>query len=115
MIDPIEIENVERRLSFNENDEIEIINKSKLQQEAVESEFKKLNADLEHVKYKAKVLKTDIEHLQKLFLHAVKMLRGTASKSDLTVIEKKVDAWSPDRLVTRKELRKLISERINQL
>ena len=108
MIDPEEFETAEKRADFMEKGEIDIVNKSKIQKAGIDEEFGRFSRDIEQLKHKTLDLKEELAHLNKAFLVAVKMLRKTASKSDLEVVEKKINAWSPDKLVTKKELKKLL-------
>ena len=108
MIEQSEIDKVEQRTEFIENDEISIVNKTRMQKQEIESKFDTFMHELRLLNQKTHILKVQLAELNKSFLLAVKMLRQTASKSDLEIIEKKVDTWSPEKLITKKEFRKLL-------
>jgi ElaB/YqjD/DUF883 family membrane-anchored ribosome-binding protein len=105
-----ESEQIENRISFLENEELNIVNRSKLQKQEVDNEFQLISDALQRLKSKAEEVKNELSYLNAQFQSAVLLLRKTVSKSDLDAADKKVSVWGPDKLVTRKEFLKMLKE-----
>jgi len=110
MIEPHEMETAEKRAGFVEHEELDIINKSKEQKASIESDFNSFSADLKKIRHKIRYMNEELAELNKKFQEAVKLLRETASKSDLDVVERKVTMWSPEKLVTKRELKNILKD-----
>jgi hypothetical protein len=110
MVEPGDAERAETRLGFLEHSELDIINSSKIHKSDFDAVFQEFSHKLETLRRKAQSQKAELLNLDRMFQLAVKMLRKTASKSDLDAVDKKISAWAPDKLITKKELARLLKE-----
>jgi hypothetical protein len=108
MIAPNEMATVQNRAAFLENEEIDLINAAQEHDSAAKVIASEINSELQKLKQRTAELKSQLAELQKSFESAVKILKQTASKADLEMADRKMSVWSPDILVTRNELKKLI-------
>src|SRR3989344_1563467 len=71
------------------------------------SEFEE---DVINLKEKIRKLNVDLSELKLATLYLIKVLKQTASSTDFKVAEQKVNDWQLEKMITKKEFKKLIQE-----
>ncbi len=94
---------------FNMRKKLQVIEHNMLHNnKKIFDEIKVTNSDFHEVK-------RDIDDVKTKFMLIVKEIKMLAKKEDVDVISKYVDMWQPVNFVTRKEVQKMIDERLKEL